>query len=45
VAAKKHVWHGDATKTVNPGKDFNKDQEKLQKAIAKRLKNYPPPAQ
>jgi hypothetical protein len=43
-AAKKQVWHGDATKTLNPSKDPQKNQEKIQKAVAKLLKNYPPPA-
>jgi hypothetical protein len=42
-AAKKQVWHGDATKTMNPSKDPQKNQEKIQKAVAKLLKNYPPP--
>jgi hypothetical protein len=42
-AAKKQVWHGDATKTLNPSKDPQKTQEKIQKAVAKLLKNYPPP--
>jgi Domain of unknown function (DUF4136) len=42
-AAKKQVWHGDATKTLNPSKDPQKNQEKIQKAVAKLLKNYPPP--
>jgi hypothetical protein len=43
VASKKQVWHGDATKTMNPSKDPQKNQEKIQKAVAKLLKNYPPP--
>ena len=42
-AAKKQVWHGDATKTLNPSNDPQKNQEKIQKAVAKLLKNYPPP--
>jgi hypothetical protein len=42
-AAKKQVWRGDATKTLNPSKDPAKNQERLQKAVAKLLKNYPPP--
>jgi len=40
---KKPVWRGDATKTLNPSKDPAKNQERLQKAAAKLLKNYPPP--
>ena len=43
VASKKQVWRGDATKTLNPSKDPAKNQENLQKAVAKLLKNYPPP--
>ncbi len=43
VATKKQVWRGDATKTLNPSKDPQKNQERLQKAVAKLLKNYPPP--
>ncbi|RPJ50900.1 MAG: DUF4136 domain-containing protein [Acidobacteria bacterium] len=41
--AKKHVWRGDATKTLNPSKNPEKNQERLNKAIAKLMKNYPPP--
>jgi Domain of unknown function (DUF4136) len=44
VAAKQQVWRGDATKTLNPSKDPQKNQANLQKAMAKLLKNYPPPA-
>jgi hypothetical protein len=44
TAAKAQVWHGTATKTLNPSKDPQKNQEKLQKAMAKLLKNYPPKA-
>jgi len=43
TAAKKQVWRGDATKTLNPSKDPAKNQQNLQKAVAKLLKNYPPP--
>ncbi len=42
-ATQKPVWRGDATKTLNPSKDPAKNQERLQKAVAKLLKNYPPP--
>jgi len=42
--AKKHVWRGDATKTLNPSKNPEKNQERLNKAVAKLMKNYPPPA-
>jgi len=44
VAAKQQVWRGDATKTLNPSKDQQKNLANLQKAMAKLLKNYPPPA-
>ena len=44
VAAKQQVWRGDATKTLNPSKDPQKNQKNLQKAMAKLLKNYPPKA-
>ena len=43
VAAKKQVWRGDATKTLNPSKDPQKNMKNLQKAVAKLLKNFPPP--
>jgi hypothetical protein len=43
TAAKKQVWRGDATKTLNPSKDPQKRQQNLQKAVTKLLKNYPPP--
>ncbi|HTY61665.1 MAG TPA: DUF4136 domain-containing protein [Acidobacteriota bacterium] len=44
VAQKSQVWHGTATKTLNPSKDPQKNQDRLQKAVAKLLKNYPPKA-
>jgi hypothetical protein len=43
TAAKKQVWRGDATKTLSGEKDPQKRQKNLEKAIAKLLKNYPPP--
>ena len=43
VASKKQVWRGDATKTLNPSKDPQKNQKNLEKAMAKLLKGYPPP--
>jgi Domain of unknown function (DUF4136) len=43
VKAKQQVWTGNATKQLNPSKDPVKNQKKLQKAMAKLLKNYPPP--
>ena len=42
TAAKKLVWKGTATKTLNPSKDPKKNQERLQKATDKLLKNFPP---
>lgn len=42
VAAQQQIWLGDATKTLNPSKDPQKNQANLQKAMAKLLKNYPP---
>ena len=36
------VWSGAATKTLSLSKDPDKNQEALQKAMAKLLKNYPP---
>jgi hypothetical protein len=44
VAAQKQVWRGDATKTIDPSKNPEKNQERLQKGIAKLLKHFPPPA-
>lgn len=41
-AAKQLVWRGTATKTMEPSKDPQKNQERLNKAVAKLLKNFPP---
>jgi hypothetical protein len=43
VALKKQVWRGEATKTLDPPKDPNKLQKRIDKGIAKLLKNFPPP--
>lgn len=43
-AAKQLIWRGSATKTINPSNDPNKRQKNLDKAVAKLLKKYPPPA-
>lgn len=43
-AGKQLVWKGTATKTLNPPKDPDKKQKNLDKAVAKLLKNFPPPA-
>jgi hypothetical protein len=42
-AGKQLVWRGSATKTLNPPKDPNKRQKNLDNAVAKLLKNFPPP--
>ena len=43
--SKKHdlVWRGVASKTIDPKAKPEKQQKNLAKAIAKLLKNYPPP--
>jgi len=43
-AGKQLIWRGSATKTLNPPKDPEKRQRNLDKAVAKLLKNFPPPA-
>jgi hypothetical protein len=43
VATKKQVWRGEATKTLKQQKDPQKLKKNLDKAMAKLLKNYPPP--
>ena len=43
AAAKTQVWRGEASKTLGSGKDPNKVKKNLDKAMAKMLKNYPPP--
>ena len=43
VAAKNQVWRGAASKTLGSGKDPKKVQKNLNKAMAKMMKNYPPP--
>lgn len=40
----KQIWTGDATKTVDPSGNPEKNQEHLKKGIDKLLKNFPPPA-
>lgn len=42
-AAKQLIWRGSATKTLNPPKDPSKKQKNLDKAVAKLLKDFPPP--
>jgi Domain of unknown function (DUF4136) len=43
AAAKKLVWRGEASKTLNPKAKPDKRQKNINKAVAKLLKNYPPP--
>jgi hypothetical protein len=38
------VWRGVASKTIDPKAKPDKQQKNLNKAVAKLLKNYPPPA-
>lgn len=42
-AGKTLVWRGKATKTLDPNAKPDKRQKNLDKAMAKLLKNYPPP--
>jgi hypothetical protein len=42
VATKNQIWRGAATKTLGSGKDPNKVNKNLNKAMAKLFKNYPP---
>jgi len=41
-ARKQLVWTGSATNTIDTGSDHEKHMKKLDKAMAKLLKNYPP---
>ena len=43
TAAKKMVWTGRATKQLKPSNNPEKNIKNLKKAMAKLLKNYPPP--
>ena len=38
------VWRGLASKTIDPRAKPDKQQKSLANAIAKLLKNYPPPS-
>ena len=42
-APKALVWRGTASKTLDPKAKPEKQQKNLEKAVAKMLKNYPPP--
>ena len=44
AAAKLLVWMGTANKTVNPGKNQEKNRKNLDKATQKLLKDFPPNA-
>jgi hypothetical protein len=43
AALKEQIWRGAATKTLGSGKDPEKVQKNLGKAMAKLFKKYPPP--
>jgi len=42
-SAKKLVWRGTASKTLDPKAKPDKREKNLRKGVAKLLKNYPPP--
>jgi uncharacterized protein DUF4136 len=42
ASAKRLVWMGAASKTVNPGKNQEKNRKNLDKATQKLLKDFPP---
>ena len=42
-ANKKEIWRGDVTKAISPSNNPQKNQERLEKAMTKLLKNFPPP--
>jgi hypothetical protein len=44
VSTKKQIWRGEVSKTLGSGKDPRKVEKNLNKAMAKLLKKYPPPA-
>lgn len=41
-AAKQLIWRGEATKTLNPSANQEKNQKNLDKAMEKLLKHFPP---
>jgi Domain of unknown function (DUF4136) len=43
VSQKEQIWRGSASKTLGSGKDPQKIQKNLNKAMAKLFKKYPPP--
>lgn len=42
AAKKQLVWTGNASKTIDPSSNQEKNQQRLAKAMAKLLKHYPP---
>jgi len=42
-ASKNLLWRGQASKTLNPSKDPDKNRERLQIAVDKLLETFPPP--
>jgi hypothetical protein len=44
AANKQLIWTGRASKTLSPSSNQQKNMENLNKAVAKMMKNYPPPA-
>jgi hypothetical protein len=43
-AGKLLVWRGTVTETLDPSSNPDKNYQRLQKALTKLLKNFPPPA-
>jgi len=43
ASSKQQLWRGDATKTLDPSGNQQKNMKNLQKGINKLLKNFPPP--
>jgi Domain of unknown function (DUF4136) len=41
-ATKQLVWRGEATKTLNPSKNAQTNLNRINQAVAKLLKNFPP---
>lgn len=42
-APKNLIWRGTATESLDPGASPDKQQQRLEKAMAKLLKDFPPP--
>jgi hypothetical protein len=43
-ATKQLIWRGSATKTLNPSKNAQTNQNRVNQAVAKLLKSFPPKA-